>query len=390
MENSLTLQGATIVTRNSVIEDGEVRIEHGLIVDVRSKVTTNENRCAANLRGTYLLPGLIDSHSDIIENALQPRLGASFRSDLVLPLFETHLLSCGITTVVHALPTLDVPALRKSVTSARTIIDCLMDSTGNGLAGTHLVSVRCELTDDESVTFAANLKRNRIVRTVSLEDHTPKSPKDQTYFQRYCRTQINLEDEQIETYLKKKKVNLVSFWSRAAGVAAHALKQDYNVSAHDVCTAEDVERFSDLGVLVCEFPTSLKVAERAKALGMKTVIGAPNLVTGGSQVGNVKAEALVAQELVDVICSDYHPPSLLASIFRLWQKTHVPLYRAVAMSTANAAAVIGVTCRGSIEPGHVADLLVVRLISDLPFVERTYVGWKPIYDRSHLFNTHIS
>ena len=98
------------------------------------------------------------------------------------------------------------------------------------------------------------------------------------------------------------------------------------------------------------------------------VMGAPNLVLGGSHSGNVSAQQLARHGLLDALSSDYVPVSLLHGAFQLHRTLRMPLPQAIAPISRNPAAMIGLEDRGAIAPGLRADLVRARLIGETPSV----------------------
>jgi alpha-D-ribose 1-methylphosphonate 5-triphosphate diphosphatase len=95
---------------------------------------------------------------------------------------------------------------------------------------------------------------------------------------------------------------------------------------------------------------------------MAIVMGAPNVVRGGSHSGNVAAIDLARQGLLDALSSDYVPASLLLAAFRLADDAGMDLPRAIATVTLQPARAAQLGDRGEIAPGKRADLVQVRLI----------------------------
>src|SRR5262249_52842540 len=147
-----------------------------------------------------------------------------------------------------------------------------------------------------------------------------------------------------------------------ARVGREAAAQRIVVGTHDDDSPEKVDAQIRLGASVAEFPITLAAARQARARGMSIVVGAPNIVRGGSQSGNLDARELIAAGLADAICADYHAPSLLPAAFRLAREGLADLPRAVRMVTLNAARAVGLRDRGSLAAGQRADLILVRLV----------------------------
>jgi alpha-D-ribose 1-methylphosphonate 5-triphosphate diphosphatase len=149
-----------------------------------------------------------------------------------------------------------------------------------------------------------------------------------------------------------------------------ARRVDAPLASHDDEGRDDVETIAAHGAAISEYPLTLDAARRAKALGLATVMGAPNLVRGGSLWDNLSAREAVEEGVLDALCSDYHPASLLAAPF---VDTGEPLPTRVNRVTRNPADIAGLSDRGRIEVGARADLVVVDP-SPTPTVERAFVA----------------
>lgn len=146
-------------------------------------------------------------------------------------------------------------------------------------------------------------------------------------------------------------------------------------ASHDDESPEEVRRLAETGVDITEYPITLETAERAAEAGMTTAMGAPNLVRGGSQWGNLATADEIEAGVVDALVADYHPPSLLASVF---VDTGTPLTERVRRVSATPADVVGFSDRGRIEAGRRADLIVVDR-EPAPTVTSALVAGRPVY-----------
>jgi alpha-D-ribose 1-methylphosphonate 5-triphosphate diphosphatase len=139
-------------------------------------------------------------------------------------------------------------------------------------------------------------------------------------------------------------------------------------ASHDDTTPEHIAEARASGCTIAEFPTTIAAAEAAHAAGMGIVMGAPNLVMGGSHSGNVSAAELVQHGLLDVFSSDYVPASLLHAAFLLHEGFGIPMPDAIAPVTRTPADLIGLHDRGRIAPGLRADLVRAREVGTTPTV----------------------
>lgn len=162
---------------------------------------------------------------------------------------------------------------------------------------------------------------------------------------------------------------------RIATLTELARRAGISVAAHDTATPDLIDRFADLGVTIAKYPTALSAAQQATRHGLTVAMGAPNLVQGGSLWGNLSTRRAIDSGTVDVLCSDFQPPSLLSALFI---DTDEPIQRRVACLTCNPAEAVGLCNRGRLEVGHRADVIVVKP-GDPPLVKRVLVGGSKVF-----------
>jgi alpha-D-ribose 1-methylphosphonate 5-triphosphate diphosphatase len=157
-------------------------------------------------------------------------------------------------------------------------------------------------------------------------------------------------------------------------------RRPFTIASHDDDSPEKVRALHGLGAAITEFPVDVDAARAAKDLGMWSIVGAPNIVRGGSSSGNQSAAELFSLGLADVICADYHSPSMLPAAFRLVDDGIADLPAAIRALTLNPARAVGLTHRGAIEPGCSADVIVVRREGrGIPMVERVLRGGAEVF-----------
>ena len=128
---------------------------------------------------------------------------------------------------------------------------------------------------------------------------------------------------------------------------------------------------SELGIAVAEFPTTVEAAEASRAAGLHILMGAPNIVRGGSHSGNVSALELMRLGILDILSSDYVPFSMLQAAFHLFDLEEASLPEAISHVTKAPAEAVGLADRGAIEAGRRADLVRIRAHRGEPPVVRS-------------------
>lgn len=368
---TIVLENGRIVIPTAVVE-GSLLLEGDRIAGVDRNAPDADERI--DVDGSLILPGLIDVHGDDIENQLFPR-NSRINTDLALMATDRATLAAGITTKFHAIAFEDAPEDNRSTTLASELVDRIEDTS---LLADHRIHARCELTEAESVRAVRSVLDADIVGLVSLMSHVPGTGQFETaeqFKEWYVDSADHTEAEADEVIELRQSVGEDELERRIAAVVSDAEAAGVRVASHDDETAREVERLADRGVAISEYPITMDAAERATELELWTSMGAPNLVRGGSQWGNLGTAEAIEAGVVDVLCADYHPPSLLKAPF---VETGEPLPERVHRVTAAPAAAVGLTDRGRIEAGARADLIVVDPESG-PCVERVFVGGDEVF-----------
>lgn len=321
---------------------------------------------AMDMEGDYLLPGLIEIHTDNFERHLIPRPKVHWVELPALLAHDAEIAASGITTVFDAMGVGDVEHDSLRGGDMGRVISVIDHSTERGmLRADHHLHVRCELPAPNTIDLFQPFHGHQRLSLISLMDHTPGQ-----------RQWENLEHARVY-YTGKKGWSVDKFEHQVAH--AESLQAQYAVphrayfadycrshgiamASHDDTTVDHVEQAHAEGAFISEFPTTLVAAREAHSRGLLTVMGAPNVVRGGSHSGNVAAAELARHKLLDILSSDYVPGSLLTAVFRLVDDGLMSLARAVATVTRNPARATGFLDRGEIASGLRADLVRVRMV----------------------------
>lgn len=371
----IRIRGGRIVTPNAVIEDGSVLLRDGRIAAVGPSAGAGVGATpVVDAADRVVMPGLVDLHGDDIERHLFPRSGARVDIDLALAAADRANVAAGVTTKFHAIAFERAPGENRSLALARELATKI--GAAERLIGDNRVHARCEL-GCESPDAVADLIADRSIDLVSLMNHVPGDGQfdDAEAFRRRYADRGASADAAERTFRRRADVPVELIRARAEAVVEHANARGIPVASHDDRTADDVERAAAMGVTISEYPLRMDAARRAAGLGLTIAMGAPNLVRGGSLWGNLSADAAIEAGLVDVLCADYHPPSLLTAAF---VDTGEPLSDRVARVTKAPADIAGLRRRGRIERGARADLLVVDP-EPVATVERAFVGGREVF-----------
>ncbi len=307
--------------------------------------------------GAWVLPGIVDVHGDAFERSLMPRAGVSVDVSDGLADNDTHLLAAGITTAYLSATDSWEPGLR-SRNTLRSLIEANDRTPGFVDRRVHVRHERCNTEDfDELLDWVLSDR----VQMISYNDHTPGgislvgSGVTQTQVARSGLSEPELLKLQDEAIARR---DLGADQERRLAEVCRAARCP--TASHDADSADDLSRDRALGVAIAEFPTSLDLATRYLEAGIEVALGAPNLVRGGSHLGNLSVRDAVAGSGASLLCSDYHYPSLLRSPFVLSDLGLRSFGEAWAMVSTSPAASAGLDDRGRVAPGLRADLVVVE------------------------------
>lgn len=375
---NISLRDARIVTPNGII-DGGLTIEHGQIAAFGP---TTEGQ---SLNGAFLIPGIVDLHTDHAERHVHPRMGVVWPFLPALLTYDAAVISGGTTTVFDSI---SVGASLKKP-ERREILHPLLEAIAHGaehdmFRAQHFVHLRCEISDPETPALVDWAIQQPLSRLVSVMDHTPgdrQSPNIEEWFQ-YMVKEMALDQAEGEKMMHDL---FARSQEHGAKVRAHCVtaskKAGVPYMSHDDASPAHVDEACAEGCTISEFPTTRAAAEQARARGLAVVAGAPNYLRGGSQSGNVAVAELLAASLVDVLASDYIPRSPLDAAFAIAADSAMPydLPEALALVTSAPARLAGLQDRGEIDIGKRADLVAVELFGSQPVVRGVWRAGRQVH-----------
>jgi len=370
----MLIRNARIVTRDEVFT-GVMRIEDGRIHDVERGTTSA--REAEDWDGDYLLPGLIELHTDNLEKHLAPRPGVQWNTDAAFVIHDAQVAAAGITTVFDALAigSRSNVGLRGRDLQTQCAHALTRFSERRLLRAEHFLHLRCEIATADVVEVFDSLCNHPLLRLASVMDHTPGQRQwhDREQWRRFQERNGKLTDEHVTTALAELAVEQERYAdAHRREIVARCKTLGLPVASHDDTLVEHVEQAAAEGIVLAEFPTTRIAAEAAREHRISTIMGAPNIVRGGSHSGNVSALELAKADLLDILSSDYVPSSLLTAVFELVEKAGWTLPRAMATVSAEPARTAGLHDRGAIAPGLRADFMRVTMLDTLPVPRATY------------------
>jgi alpha-D-ribose 1-methylphosphonate 5-triphosphate diphosphatase len=369
----LVFTNARIVTGDDVVH-GSLVVRGEEIVTVDRQATQSPG--AIDLDGEYLVPGLIELHTDNLEKNVAPRPGVRWPMPAAVLAHDAQIAGAGITTVFDALTVGEVrqEAVRAEMLlgSVKAIAELRREGS---LRAEHFLHLRCEVAHETIVSTVEQLIDHPLVRLMSLMDHTPgqrQFASIEKYYE-YYQGKFGYTDAEMAAYIAlKTDLNRRFGDSNRRSLSALGRARGLPQASHDDGTLAHIEEAIELGMTIAEFPTTEEAATAANQRGMAIVLGAPNVVRGGSHSGNISARDQAAAGFLDILSSDYAPISLLHAAFLLHSEIDMPLPQAVATVTRNPAQALGLDDRGEIMAGKRADLVRVRIVDGLPMARAVW------------------
>lgn len=372
----------TIIRSENILLDGkfqpaDIAIQGKYITAIKPYKSID---VAVDLGKRRIVPGFVDLHSDAIEKEIEPRPGARFPEKMAVVELDKKLSMAGITTMYHAIGFNDEELQKgRGTEQSRELIEVLYEANQFVLAVDNFIHARFEITSHSSIETIKSLIKSQKVNMLSIMDHSPGQGQFKTMesWKKYHLKSYQISDDEVEAYIKRKastdKIGVVE------DLVQFALKYDLPILSHDDDSQEKLNTLKKLGITFSEFPLSVETAKFAKEMGISTGMGAPNVVRGGSQSGNIAAKELVNERVCDYLCSDYHPASMLLSPYRLKEDVGLSLEDGFAMISTTPAKLAELHDRGAIQTGLIADIAVIDE-THFPKVVLTFKDGEVVYN----------
>ncbi|MBV6657600.1 MAG: alpha-D-ribose 1-methylphosphonate 5-triphosphate diphosphatase [Devosiaceae bacterium] len=368
----------------TALESAPLAVEDGVI----SAVGFDASSAAAatiDCEGDYLIPGVVDLHTDHVETHVHPRSTVQWKFLPALMAHDAVVISGGTTTVFDSLcvgATMKRPERREILLPLIDALDA--GQKAGAFRAEHLLHLRCEISDPDTPKLTEDALKHPLARIISVMDHTPgdrQSPDIERWFNHMIHeTEISQAEgrERMDELLERS----ARLGAKVRATVIELAKQaGVPIMSHDDRSVAHVDQASDEGVSISEFPTTVVAAKRARSLGLKNIAGAPNFLRGGSQSGNVAVRTLLEEGLVDALASDYVPRSPLDCAFAIASDEGVDmdLPAAIGLVTDAPAQMAGLTDRGRLEVGRRADLVRVALVDGQPIVRAVWRAGNQVF-----------
>ncbi|MDX5935998.1 alpha-D-ribose 1-methylphosphonate 5-triphosphate diphosphatase [Acidithiobacillus thiooxidans] len=370
---TLTFSNFRMVLEDSIVHGALTLDENGKIIALEEDPHPRPG--SEDGQGDWLLPGLVDVHTDNLERQVQPRSNVRWPSRSAFLAHDSQCAAAGITTVADALCVGDAGFESQRIQTLRdAVVDLTFLDEQGLLRSDHVLHLRCELPTPNMQQLFETAMAQAPVHMISIMDHTPGVGQHANLdkFREGRRgdgySEAELDQMIVEAQQRREmhsEINRHYLLEKLRGMGLQ-------IASHDDRTAEEVRRNAAEGIRIAEFPVTLEAAQEARKLGMATVAGAPNVVRGGSHSGNVAVRDLVAAGLVDVLASDYVPHAMLEAAFALTRMGLIKLPEAVQMVSLAPARMLGLEDRGALQIGMRGDLLRVRDFDNHPLLRAVW------------------
>ncbi len=369
------LANATLVLPDGTLR-GQIRMAEGRITDIAEGRTVPQG--AIDCNGDLVMPGLIELHTDNLERHIEPRPKVNWPHQAAIVAHDAELASVGITTVFDALRVGSVTSGGKASYGeyARALADEILDlRTKGALKISHFLHLRAEVCSETLIDELAKFGPADRIGIVSLMDHTPgeRQFRDLSKLWDYMGSKRGMTTADFDDHVTQMRAirDRLGTAHEAAAVS-EARRYGATLASHDDTTAGQVAVSAAHGVHFAEFPTTSEAATACQTHGIKVMMGAPNLIRGGSHSGNVAAAALAEDGLLDILSSDYVPSSLLSGALMLGDLWGNMAHGIATVTTAPAQAT-GLSDRGHLTEGARADLIRVARVGTAGAVRGVWV-----------------
>jgi alpha-D-ribose 1-methylphosphonate 5-triphosphate diphosphatase len=369
------LGNARLVLADRVIERGWIEFADGVMAALGEGAPRGPHE---DLAGDLLVPGLVELHTDHIEAHYMPRPKVFWDPVAAVLSYDAALATCGITTVLDSLRIWREDGADRIGREAGLLADAIATARDGGmLRADHFLHLRCEVPMPDAVAEATAMIGRSDVRLVSLMDHTPgqRQFRDHDKLRTYYRGKSGgMSDAELDRLFDKRR-EYADLYATANYRVLVELARAHGVTlaSHDDTTLDHVAQSVQDGIAIAEFPTTLEAAQALHAGGVRVLMGAPNLVRGGSHSGNIGTAELARAGVLDVLSSDYVPSSLLMGALSLPRVvSEIDLAAAIRTVTKTPAEAVGLNDRGEIAVGRRADVVRVDVARAMPVVRSVW------------------
>ncbi|MEO5806481.1 alpha-D-ribose 1-methylphosphonate 5-triphosphate diphosphatase [Devosia sp.] len=365
------LTNARIVLADEIIL-GSVLLRDGKIAAIDGPFAGGED-----MEGDYVIPGLVELHTDHLENHYAPRPKVRWNAIAAVQAHDAQVAASGITTVFDALRVGSDEQADMGSAEMTVLADAIKTAkAANRLRADHFIHLRCEVSAPDCGISFERLQADPLVRLASLMDHAPNQRQFASFeaYRIYYQGKLKMSDAALAEFSARRIRESETYSApHRATIAQYCRDNGIVLASHDDATLGHVDEAIAQGINVAEFPTTMEAAKASHDAGLAVLMGAPNVVRGSSHSGNISARTLAEAGLLDILSSDYIPFSLLQAAFSLGDAVDgISLPRAVQMVSKRPADAAGLDDRGEIAIGKRADLVRARVDDGIPIVRTVW------------------
>ena len=367
-----------VVTETEILNNSEVLIDGENIVGIYASGTTKVTQLdtVINAEEGLIAPGFVDIHSDYIENMASPRPTSVLDFDISIRETEKILINQGITTMFHSLSFIGEDEFSVKPIRSPENVKALLEKIAQTHNRLHLIRhrfhARLEIDAVDNIEQIKQFILAGKVQLLSFMDHSPGQGqyRNLEIYRKTLKGYKKITDNEIDKVIAARQGSEKMTLAMIQDIAELAHRKNIAIASHDDDTLEKIEFLKQFGATISEFPITIEVAKAAKAAGMLTLVGAPNILLGGSHSGNMSAAQAINEGVVDILCSDYYPAALLHAIFIMHEQYGQDLAKMFRLVTLNPAVAVKMDREiGSIVPGKKADVLIINKIEgDFPVI----------------------
>jgi alpha-D-ribose 1-methylphosphonate 5-triphosphate diphosphatase len=340
---------------------------------------TKNSSIDIDLSDYIIIPGFVDLHNDYIETIYHPRPSVILPYENSWIFHDIRCISSGITTIFNCIRFEEVPSKSRSISAALELLRS-MQKVKQDLLANHFVHARLDITLPNVAEVMEEIACYPEVKIASLMLHAPgfRQFKTRESFKKFYTGAYNMSKHDILRWEERVKGSLPSINKEALKISKLCKKNKIVLATHDDTEFEDVEWSHSLGSDISEFPTTIHAAKRANSLGLRVLLGAPNLVLGKSHAGNLSASEAIDTSVLDMLASDFSPETMLLALWKLHES--MPLNKACNYLCGGANNISQFRGFGKIIIGNQADFTVVKKMENKFVICQSWIKGKCIYN----------
>lgn len=262
-----------LITPAEVLENKVLVLENDRIIDILAEdvIDLGQYDEKIDAHGRYVCPGFIDTHSDKIEQIIQPRPTSVMDFEMGLKEIERQLINQGITTIYHSISLYQDDYFGASELRYKKNVLKLAELINNIHERHHLIHhrlhLRIEIDNLEAFDIVSKMLREKTVHEISFMDHTPGQGQYRN-IETYRKTITAYHGETVTTLgfegvLEHHKNKRTLSFEQLHELAELARANGIPAASHDDDTAAKLQVNKELGVAISEFPITIDVARHS-------------------------------------------------------------------------------------------------------------------------------